>query len=192
MRSIFIVVVFTLLSLVQMNAQNERLSTIRFKDGSQLVAVIKAFKSDSIYLESAIHGNQNYAVEEVLTIDLGRDNSMVCNNSYRREYQISIESAFLANRDKISPSIQFIVSKRFNKLLYLGLGTGINIYDFDRDELAYPIFASAKLYLRDQQLSPFLQINTGYAFGIASEDFGISNVDGGLKINPRFGVEFGS
>jgi hypothetical protein len=174
-----------------LNAQDQN-ATITFKDGSRMVGGLHQMDPDSIWIDSEIHGLRSYSRADVVSFIFGEERDVVKSEFYRQDYQVALEASIMINRDHLSPAIQLVALKKMSKLVYAGIGTGVNFFDYDRDEISYPVFVSGKLYLRERVVSPFIQLNLGYAFGQSSEDFGISNVDGGMMYNPRVGVEFGS
>ena len=187
------VIILLCLFFISLNLQaQEQNATIDFKDGSRMIGDLHKMDVDSIWINSSLHGLSAYHRNQIQALTFGKDGSYGKPEFHRQKYQIGLEAALMINRDHLSPSIQIIALKQFHKLVYAGIGTGINIFDFDREEISYPIFLSGKFYLRDRVLSPFIQLNAGYAFGQVNDDFGITNVEGGMLYNPRIGVEFGN
>lgn len=188
-RVILFLSLFIIGSMLQAQEQH---ATITFKDGSRMIGELHKLDSDSVWINSGIHGLRSYHTNHVASLVFSKVDGFDKPEFRRQNYQIAMEASLMINRDRLSPSIQIIALKQVHKLIYAGIGTGVNVFDYDREEISYPIFLSGKLYLRDKVLSPFLQMNLGYAFAQANEDFGITNAEGGLMYNPRVGVEFGS
>jgi hypothetical protein len=78
--------------------------------------------------------------------------------------------------------------KQFSRLMGIGLEASIDQYENGRAEWFLPVSALYRAYLKRSNFSPFVQINAGYGFVNKDEDDGTFNADGGLMLNPKFGL----
>jgi len=81
---------------------------------------------------------------------------------------------------------------RFSKNAVVGIGAGIDSYDFFFRNLIAPIFAEYRYEFWDRSFTPFATMRAGYGFSISGNTgnrngFSTEKV-GGLYLNPLFGV----
>ncbi len=85
----------------------------------------------------------------------------------------------------IVPSLSIIHGYQFDQNLSIGVGTGIDIYDYT----LIPIFLDIRGYPRKKRLSPFYAFDFGYGFPVR-ESSNWSSIRGGLMLNPSLGFRF--
>ena len=76
---------------------------------------------------------------------------------------------------------------QFNRLIGVGLGSGVDFYHLQGEEILVPVFIEARGYLLRQPVTPYYVFRTGYGFGVANERVGIRSAGGGWMINPAIG-----
>ena len=74
--------------------------------------------------------------------------------AYPQSYETTTEM-------QISPSVTMTNGYMFNEHWAMGLGVGIEIFDFNQ----FPVFADIRYTLSDKKVAPFFALKTGYAFG---------------------------
>ncbi|MGB4850270.1 MAG: hypothetical protein WBP41_20260 [Saprospiraceae bacterium] len=87
--------------------------------------------------------------------------------------------------------IHHAMGYRFNRLLGVGLGTGIESHDFSSIRNIIPIYAEARGFLIPQRISPYYALKIGYGIALKDGSRGITKAVGGFHFSPEFGVRFG-
>jgi len=88
--------------------------------------------------------------------------------------------------------IHHAMGYRFNRMLGVGLGVGIESNDFTTTRNIVPIYAEARGFLLPRKISPFYALKLGYGIALKDESRFITDAVGGIYISPELGVRFGS
>jgi len=83
----------------------------------------------------------------------------------------------------LSLSLTTINGFYLNKENYLGLGVGIEYFEYT----IYPIFVDFKYFMTNKKISPFIDLQAGYSFATNYYNFGYQERNGGLNLNGEFG-----
>ncbi len=85
-----------------------------------------------------------------------------------------------------------ITGFQFNRLLGLGLGTGVDIYSLEGGETIYPLFAEARGYFLKKNISPYYAASVGYGFAFKDKNQELAKAKGGLLFHPAIGLRLGA
>jgi len=80
---------------------------------------------------------------------------------------------------------------RFNRLLGIGLGTGIETHDFNNVRNIIPVYAEVRGFFFPKKITPYYAVKLGYGFALTDELAGTSEAKGGIHFSPEMGVRFG-
>lgn len=83
------------------------------------------------------------------------------------------------------------VGHRFSRLLGAGGGIGVDIFDFNADRRFVTVFAEARGFLLDRNISPYYLVRAGYGFAMKGTTFGETERNGGAMWNAEIGYRFG-
>ncbi|MBQ8493752.1 MAG: outer membrane beta-barrel protein [Alistipes sp.] len=96
-------------------------------------------------------------------------------------------------------NINYIGGYRFNHVLFLGVGTGLDFNtwhdygetSFKPDKLLYiPLYAKARAYILDKRWSPFVDLTAGGRFSTKEEYDGFKYSTNGFMLDVGFGVNY--
>lgn len=87
--------------------------------------------------------------------------------------------------------IHHAMGYRFNRLLGVGLGTGIETHDFSSIRNIVPIYVEARGFLIPQRISPYYALKIGYGIALKDDSRGTTKAVGGFHFSPEIGVRFG-
>lgn len=103
-----------------------------------------------------------------------------------------VQFAFLTNANGTGYALSYNLMYQKNQLIAFGAGFGMdNFYAAPGREI-FPIYGNAKLNLTEGNSAPYLGMKLGYGLAFANEEQNITNADGGLMVNPYFGIRIGS
>lgn len=88
--------------------------------------------------------------------------------------------------------IHHAMGYRFNRMLGVGIGLGVETHDFSTIRNIVPIYTEARGFLLKQKISPYYAIKIGYGFALKDESRGTTKASGGFHFSPEFGVRFGA
>ncbi len=91
----------------------------------------------------------------------------------------------------IDVGFQNITGFKFNRFLGVGLGIGVDYYYGGSGQTVMPIFAEARGYLKEKNVSPMYSLAAGYGIAFKRNDFNITNTKGGLMLHPAIGLRIG-
>jgi len=81
---------------------------------------------------------------------------------------------------------------QFNRWIGAGMGIGFDGYEMGRGENVIPVYAEARGYFKQKNISPFYSVGLGYGFAGKNENTGIIKGRGGIMFNPNIGYRFGA
>ena len=88
-------------------------------------------------------------------------------------------------------SLTHTIGYRFNRLVGVGIGGGIENYEDGEGKRVVPIYAEARGFLFDKKITPYYSIRAGYGIGLTNDEFGIREAGGGVHLNPEIGYRLG-
>jgi len=124
--------------------------------------------------------------------------SLYLSSSYIYPYPYNVYRT--RNELQISPSVTMTNGYRFNDHWAAGIGVGFEIFN----HYLFPVFADVRYFVRNDRISPFFALKTGYAFGsfkkkhydylsLDLHPYDVTNVDvnycGGLMVHPEIGFK---
>lgn len=80
---------------------------------------------------------------------------------------------------------------RFNRLLGVGIGTGIDLYTFDGEERIIPFFAEVRGYLNKKYSAPYYTFAAGYGHPLLNKTLFVTKTTGGIMLHPAVGIRLG-
>lgn len=89
-------------------------------------------------------------------------------------------------------SIQNVTGFQFNRFIGAGIGFGYDVYDISNGFSVLPVFAEARGYLNQRNISPYYSLSVGYGFAVSNGDNLIRPEKGGVMIHPALGFRFGA
>jgi len=81
---------------------------------------------------------------------------------------------------------------RFNRLLGVGIGTGIETHDIVSIRNLIPLFVEVRGFVLPNKVSPYYAFKLGYAFALNDGTSGLERARGGISIGPEAGGRFGA
>lgn len=180
---------------------------VRLRDGSRLVGKIERWEFDrgiSIRLVTgawvSVPKREIRSVEQQTT--LGQQLAAPARRGpISREpkpYAFKEEGFYQAITGFINPAAtgglghNYIAGYRFNRLLGVGIGTGIETHDILSTRMLIPLFAEVRGFVLPKKISPYYAFKLGYAFALNDGSFGLERARGGISIGPEVGVRFGA
>ncbi|MCW9706116.1 hypothetical protein [Fodinibius salsisoli] len=105
------------------------------------------------------------------------------------KYKLNIGLDILPDDDTVSERLKVTNNYQFSPQLSAGLGTGFTYYD---DPLSLiPIFIDLRYKLLQNDLAPFVFLDTGYTISVLTDtDTRTDSHRGGWMLNPGLGVQF--
>jgi hypothetical protein len=85
--------------------------------------------------------------------------------------------------------LEYSLGYRFNNYASMGLGTGVESYNYGFEEYFIPLYVDFISILKEQIVSPFIHIQGGYSMLIAKSD-NVIDAAGGIMFNPAIGLKF--
>lgn len=162
----------------------ESTQTIMLKDGTEIVGKIISMDSGQVLIQSE-NLNKIYIDEaSIKRIDYSSEYL-----KSKRDY-FNVSTGVLLNKNNLNATLQMGYHRKMKHALFLGGGLGVDIYDYDNGDFILPIFATIGVSGKRAKLNPFAAINLGYGFTITDDESSNTvSSQGGLMINPRYGVE---
>ncbi len=81
---------------------------------------------------------------------------------------------------------------RFNRLVGVGVGTGIETHDFDFKRNFIPVYAEVRGFLLSKKITPYYALKVGYGFALKDDISGTIAAKGGFHFSPEAGIRFGA
>lgn len=101
-------------------------------------------------------------------------------------------SAFLNPSYMGGAGVHHAVGYRFNRLVGVGLGFGIESNDFTSYRNIMPVYAELRGFMIPKKISPYYALKLGYGFGLKDEPNGTIGAKGGVHFSPELGIRFGA
>lgn len=101
-------------------------------------------------------------------------------------------SAFLNFSFLGGAGLHYSIGHRFNRMLGVGIGTGVETHDFSSNRDIIPIYAEARGFFLPKKISPYYAVKVGYGFALRDQFNGTLEAKGGLHFSPEVGVRFGA
>ena len=74
----------------------------------------------------------------------------------------------------------------------MGVGVGISGLSLQAGENFVPVFGEIRGYLTKKRVAPYYVLGAGYGFALKNENQSIVKGEGGLLIQPTFGIRIGA
>lgn len=88
--------------------------------------------------------------------------------------------------------IKYDLVYSIDRVIDLGIGTGIEAFDFKDGEAVIPVTGSVDLYMKRGRISPFVRVGAGYGFVIDPLTWADLKKTGGMLTQAMFGAKFGA
>ena len=88
-------------------------------------------------------------------------------------------------------SLTHAIGYRFNRLLSVGLGGGLENYEDGEGKRIVPLFLETRSFLLNKKVTPYASFRAGYGWGLENEELFITNASGGLHLSPEIGYRLG-
>lgn len=117
---------------------------------------------------------------------------------YYFHFNLGLQGRYKYNEGDVVQAYPALVAElhsgyQFHRLLGVGLGVGATRYSqYLRDLQVFPITLDIRSYFVKANRTPFGALSVGYGIPKLLDKTMVSEVKGGLYINPTFGVRFGS
>ncbi len=112
--------------------------------------------------------------------------------AFREEGWYHTTSGFINVSNMGGVGIHHAMGYRINRMLGVGLGSGIETHDFNRVRNIIPVYAEARGFFFPKKITPYYAIKLGYGFALRNEISGTTDASGGIHFSPELGVRFGS
>lgn len=208
-RYLFIALLFLLLIPVRISAQNAEESTnevldiVWLKDGSRLSGrIISWDRKDGMDFKLSTGASVFIAQSDIIKVvhesprQYQSDLRSPRPYSFREEGWYHTTSGFLHFSTggfdaKGGVGIHHAMGYRFNRLLGVGIGTGIETHDLDWVRNIIPVYAEARGFFFPKKITPYYALKLGYGFALNNRNSGTVNARGGFHFSPELGVRFG-
>ncbi len=202
--TIFILAFFASHTLISQASQKQVVDVVWLKDGSRLTGTIIKWEYErglEFQLSTgAVVVIPKKDIHKVLQDTQMPDDHGLSRRDEPREprpyafkekgwYQNS--SGFINVSYSGGAGIHHAMGYRFNRLLGVGLGTGIESHDFSSIRNIVPVYAEARGFLIPQKISPYYALKIGYGIALKDGSRGTTRAVGGFHFSPEFGVRFG-
>ena len=97
-----------------------------------------------------------------------------------------------AGRNNISHNgfaIEYSLGYRYNNYFSVGVGTAVENFNYGLGELFFPVYFDFYSFYRKSRISPFVRLQAGYGFVIATKD-NVIDKEGGITFSPAFGIKY--
>lgn len=192
---LFIVILMTGLT---MQAQDQPVKLYKDKvitsNGSIIVgSIINYEPANSVTIELTNGNLLTFSSDQVkrVTMYSGKSKDVGVpfrSNKIYNETQFSILTGASATGLSLAHNVMF----QYNRSLAMGVGFGVDNYYVSSGRDIFPIFANAKLNLRDGTSAPYIGTKIGYGLAFKKEADNIFEAQGGFMANPYFGYRLGS
>lgn len=110
---------------------------------------------------------------------------------FREEGIYNTFSCFLNFSSFGGAGVHYSIGYRFNRILGVGIGIGIESNDFNNSRGIVPLYAEARGFFVPKKISPYYAFKIGYGFAQKDELSGTIDAKGGFMVSPELGVRFG-
>ena len=110
---------------------------------------------------------------------------------FREEGIYNTFSCFLNFSSFGGAGVHYSIGYRFNRMLGVGIGIGIESNDFNNSRGIVPLYAEARGFFVPKKISPYYAFKIGYGFAQRDELSGTIDAKGGFMVSPELGVRFG-
>ena len=100
-------------------------------------------------------------------------------------------SAFDAVETDLGFGVSTVIGYKFNRLLGVGAGIGMDYYYSGSGKNFMPVFGEIKGYVLSRNITPTYSFAAGYGFTFEDENRNIEKTKGGMMIYPAVGFRFG-
>ncbi len=160
-------------------------SLLEYNVGGQLRLKL-ANGSTLIFADSTVRQIEIYNPKVKKTEDYSLKNNVFFNYITTK---IIGSGSNLSGLVKSGLGLEYALEYRFNNYASLGMGTGIETYNYGFEELFVPLYIDFISILKEQMVSPFIRFQGGYSMLIAKSD-NVIDAAGGAMINPAIGLKF--
>lgn len=181
----------------QTESDKPTVDVVMLKDGSKLKGTILSWDLDKGMDFKLLTGASIFIKQD--NIDRVDHESEYAHHEWRgdRSYKFREKgwyqnsSGFLNVSFLGGAGIHHVMGYRFNRMLGVGLGIGIESNDFQRTRNIVPVFAEVRGFFLPKKITPYYALKLGYGFALANQLNGTSETKGGLHFSPEIGVRFG-
>lgn len=199
-RVLCLLFVFAGLSL-HLLAQEQDLheDVLYLKSGSVFRGKLISYDSEGMVVFQTYQGIQlgfeapevEKVVQEVLISKKGKDVQGNTHSFPDEKMYHYLSGGFSANYLAGGATLNIAVGYRYNRLLSLGLGTGIQNFELGYGRQMIPVYAEIRSFTTRKNISPMLAMKAGYGFAMKNESADITGAKGGALLAPEMGVRFG-
>lgn len=212
MKSIFTLIIFSLgfftsQSLCGQADTSKVIDIVWLKDGSRLTGIIMKWDLERGMDFRLLTGAEimipkkdiHKVIQDVqLTNELSLLNQRISSTRMPRPYAFKEvgwyqnSSGFLNISIYGGAGISHAMGYRFNRLIGVGLGLGIETNDFTTTRNIIPVYAEARGFFSPKRISPYYALKIGYGIALADKSRGTTIAKGGLHFSPELGIRFGA
>ena len=202
--NLHILLIFSFLTVAlsangQADVESDRstIDVVMLKDGSKLRGTILAWDLDKGMDFKLLTGASIFINKD--DINRVEQESEYDQHDWRRDrpyhfrekgwYQNS--SGFLNMSFFGGAGIHHVMGYRFNRMLGVGLGMGIESNDLQRSRNIVPVYAEVRGFFLPKKITPYYAVKLGYGFALANQFIGTAEAKGGLHFSPEIGIRFG-
>jgi len=181
---------------------DQTVDIVLLKDGSRLRGTIMQWDLDrgmefklmtgaTIYINKADIDRVTHETPESLSNTRIRGPREPRPYSFREEGWYHNSSAFINVSSSGGAGIHYAMGWRFNRLLGVGIGTGIETHDFGWVRNIVPVYAEARGFLLPKKITPYYALKLGYGIALNDRANGTTDARGGIHFSPELGMRFG-
>lgn len=175
-------------------------SPMNYKDkvilnnGSTLIGKIIEYNPDShVALELQVGSVVNFKVGQIKSIHMYEDRGIkpVASLKIKKVYHEG-QFSLLPGESGSGVSLSYNALWQNNSRLAFGPGFGIDNYFAREGRDVFPVYANVRYYLTDHAFAPYIGGKLGYGMAFKNEDAFLFSANGGIMVNPQFGIRLGT
>ncbi len=191
----FLVMIFA----INLNAQNK----VILKDGSVIKGRLLEYKNgDNIKLKmengSIVTFPDSIVSKIKVNLDSGADDYSLKNGFFfnlgfrilpgKSTRRINTGYYYYGNYgSSFGFGIDCTAGIKINNMILLGAGISVDDYNYGYDAMFFPVYFDFTAFFKDNKISPFFRIQSGYGF-VDVSDVAVTESAGGLMLDPALGI----
>lgn len=200
--TIFTLALFVSHSLFSQANDQQAIDVVWLKDGSRLTGIIVKWNLESGMEFKLLTGADIFIPKKdihrvIQDVQMANGTGLATLDRAPKAYTFKEKGWYQNSSGFVNVSynggagIHHAMGYRFNRLLGIGLGTGIETHDFNSIRNIIPIYAEARGFLIPKRISPYYALKIGYGMALKDDSRGTTKALGGFHFSPEFGVRFG-
>jgi len=188
---IYIIALFVLVTTA-ISAQSKTIDVIKLINGHSVRGEILHYDIDGEVTIRLASGRETRIPTEVIrSIDHRGLQKSIKPYAFKEQGFYNATTASVSFNTEGAYSLVHVMGHRFNRLIGVGLGAGLENFEDGEGKRFIPIFAEIRGFLFDKKISPYYNVKLGYGKGLKNEDLRIARASGGIHFSPEIGYRLG-